>query len=222
MLQKGCHVDLHPRAFPVGAAVSTLLGPVQLIVWRTGEDRYWLMPRSSFADYLAGWLDVLREDLADLLERLAPVARRLGCETELADVFASVLGLPTVGAEDNFFALGGDSIMSIQLSSLLRSAGFDIRPRDIFEHKTVRSMAALVAAPEQTTLPEFPQGEVLTHDAIDLVTASIEGTVGTMRSVHDEVDEADPTSADILHGIIEKLEQQAWFISAETRTPKER
>jgi len=46
--------------------------------------------------------------------------------------------------------------------------------------------------------------------------------VGTMRSVHDEVDEADPTSADILHGIIEKLEQQAWFLSAETRTPKER
>ena len=82
------------------------------------------------------------------------------------------------------------------------------------------STPALVA--EQTTLPEFPQGEVLTHDAIDLVTASIEGTVGTMRSVHDEVDEADPTSADILHGIIEKLEQQAWFISAETRTPKER
>ena len=62
VLQKGCHVDLHPRAFPVGAAVSTLLGPVQLIVWRTGEDRYWLMPRSSFADYLAGWLlDAVRE-----------------------------------------------------------------------------------------------------------------------------------------------------------------
>ena len=63
---------------------------------------------------------------------------------------------------------------------------------------------------------------MLTHDAIDLITASVEATVGTMRSVHDEVDEADPTSADILHGIIEKLEQQAWFISAETRTPKER
>ena len=43
-----------------------------------------------------------------------------------------------------------------------------------------------------------------------------------MRSVHDEVDEADPTSADILHAILEKLEQQAWFISAETRTPKAR
>ena len=75
---------------------------------------------------------------------------------------------------------------------------------------------------EQASLPEFPQGEVLTHDAIDLVTSAIEETVGTMRSVHDEVDEADPTSADILHGILEKLEQQAWFISAETRTPKQR
>ena len=72
---------------------------------------------------------------------------------------------------------------------------------------------------EQTSLAEFPAGEVLTHDAIDLMTAAVEQTVRTMRTVHDEVDEADPTSADILHGIIEKLEQQAWFLSAETRKP---
>ena len=44
-------------------------------------------------------------------------------------------------------------------------------------------------------------------------------TTGTMREVHDQVDEEDPTSADILHGLIQQLEQQAWFISAETRTP---
>lgn len=64
--------------------------------------------------------------------------------------------------------------------------------------------------------------EVLTHDAIDLMTTAIEKTVGTMRAVHDEVDEADATSADILHGILEKLEQQAWFLSAETRNPTQR
>ena len=72
---------------------------------------------------------------------------------------------------------------------------------------------------DDTSLPEFPQGEIFTHDAIDLVTQAIESAVGTMRDVHDSVDQEDPTTADILHGIIEKLEQQAWFISAETRTP---
>ncbi|MBG6215238.1 MAG: hypothetical protein LH475_07300 [Cryobacterium sp.] len=35
---------------------------------------------------------------------------------------------------------------------------------------------------------------------------------------HDEVDEEDPTSADILHGFIEKLEQYTWMVSAENRT----
>ena len=69
------------------------------------------------------------------------------------------------------------------------------------------------------TLPESPQGEVLTHDAIKVITESIEAVTGTMREVHNQIDEEDPTSADILHGFIQQLEQQAWFISAETRTP---
>ncbi|PJJ61667.1 Dps family protein [Compostimonas suwonensis] len=69
-----------------------------------------------------------------------------------------------------------------------------------------------------TTLPEYPAGEVDTAETVDLVTARLEAVVGTMRDVHDEVDEEDPTSADILHAIIEKLEQHAWMVSAENRT----
>jgi len=72
----------------------------------------------------------------------------------------------------------------------------------------------------RTSLPQFPQGEVSTDDAINLMVEAIESTTGTMRAVHDGVDEADPTSADILHGYIEKLEQQAWFVGATARTPK--
>ncbi|MET1017250.1 MAG: ferritin-like domain-containing protein, partial [Leifsonia flava] len=70
-----------------------------------------------------------------------------------------------------------------------------------------------------TTLPEYPHGEVLTTDTVDLITQRLEATVGTMRRVHDDVDEEDPTSADVLHAIIEKLEQYAWMVSAENRTP---
>ncbi|SEB65459.1 starvation-inducible DNA-binding protein [Paramicrobacterium humi] len=71
-----------------------------------------------------------------------------------------------------------------------------------------------------TSLPEFPQGEISTTDVVDLVTTAIESTVATMRDVHDGVDEEDPTSADVLHAIIEQLEQFAWFMSAENRTPR--
>ena len=88
------------------------------------------------------------------------------------------------------------------------------------QHASPDGRPAVVAA--STTLPESPQGEVLTHDAIKVITASIEAVTGTMREVHDQIDEEDPTSADILHGFIQQLEQQAWFISAETRTPSAR
>ena len=70
-----------------------------------------------------------------------------------------------------------------------------------------------------TSLPEYPAGEIDTTETVDLVTIRLEATVATMREVHDEVDDEDPTSADILHGIIQKLEQFAWMVSAENRTP---
>ncbi|WP_382305008.1 Dps family protein [Herbiconiux sp. UC225_62] len=73
-----------------------------------------------------------------------------------------------------------------------------------------------------TTLPEYPNGEIDTAVTVDLITVRLEAVVGTMREVHDEVDEADPTSADLLHAVIEKLEQYAWMVSAENRAPAKR
>lgn len=55
-LEKGCHVDLHPRAFGPGTAVSTMLGPVPVLLWQTAEQTYRILPRASFADYTARWL----------------------------------------------------------------------------------------------------------------------------------------------------------------------
>lgn len=72
---------------------------------------------------------------------------------------------------------------------------------------------------QTTSLPEFPQGEVDTSEAIDLITERLEAAVSTVRDVHDQVDEEDPTSADILHAVLEQLEQLAWMVSAENRRP---
>jgi starvation-inducible DNA-binding protein len=96
-----------------------------------------------------------------------------------------------------------------------------------FSDTVAERMRALHAVPdgrtdtvaETTTLPEYPQGEIDTTETVDLITARLEAVVATMRDVHDAVDEEDPTSADILHAIIEKLEQFAWMVSAENRTP---
>jgi starvation-inducible DNA-binding protein len=68
-----------------------------------------------------------------------------------------------------------------------------------------------------TTLPQFPVYEVATAEAVDLVTARVYATVDTMRSVHDDVDAEDPSTADILHQLIDGLEKLAWLIKSENR-----
>ncbi|GAA3356380.1 hypothetical protein GCM10017744_022720 [Streptomyces antimycoticus] len=57
---------------------------------------------------------------------------------------AEVLALPSLGIDDNFFDLGGDSIMSIQLVSRARRAGLLIGTRDVFQHPTVAELAGVV------------------------------------------------------------------------------
>ncbi|MFJ4200318.1 sarcosine oxidase subunit gamma [Streptomyces sviceus] len=57
VLEKGCPLDLHPRAFGPGHAVSTTVGPIAVLLWQLDDGpTYRLLPRSSFADYLARWL----------------------------------------------------------------------------------------------------------------------------------------------------------------------
>src|SRR5262249_39787469 len=69
-------------------------------------------------------------------------APRTPQEGSLCALFAQVLGVERVGIEESFFALGGDSIMSIQLVSRAREAGLAITPRAVFQHQTVAALAA--------------------------------------------------------------------------------
>jgi sarcosine oxidase subunit gamma len=66
VLEKGCPVDLHPRAFGPGRAVATTLARIPLLLWQTGPHTYRLLPRSSFAQYVASWLlDAMQEFASD-------------------------------------------------------------------------------------------------------------------------------------------------------------
>ena len=104
-----------------------------------------------------------------------------------------------------------------EVVAIARTGSDSIAERMRALHATADGRPTVVA--EQSSLPEFPAGEITTHDAINLSVRAVEATVATMRKVHDEVDAADPTTADIFHEFISQLEQQAWFLSAETRTP---
>src|SRR5712672_3007860 len=58
-----------------------------------------------------------------------------------------------------------------------------------------------------TTLPQFPAYEHNTGEVVDLITGRTYAAIDTMRAVHDSVDAEDPSTADILHQLIDGLEK---------------
>ncbi|MFE0684101.1 non-ribosomal peptide synthase/polyketide synthase [Streptomyces sp. NPDC058961] len=66
-------------------------------------------------------------------------------EIALAAIWCEVLRLPEVGADDNYFELGGDSVLGIQIVSAARRAGLGLNPRHLFAHQTLAELAAVAA-----------------------------------------------------------------------------
>ncbi len=89
------------------------------------------------------------------------VAPRTPTEATLARIVAEVLGVSRVGVRDNFFSLGGDSILSIQVVSTARQAGLRLTSRDVFEYQTVASLAARATTRTAERIDQGPvSGEV--------------------------------------------------------------
>jgi amino acid adenylation domain-containing protein/non-ribosomal peptide synthase protein (TIGR01720 family) len=88
------------------------------------------------------------------------VAPRSEVEQTLAAIWAEVLGLERVGIADNFFELGGDSILSLQVISRARRAGWQLNPRDLFEHQQIAALARVAVPLDQARVDSGPvQGE---------------------------------------------------------------
>ncbi len=106
-------------------------------------------------------------------------APRTPQEEVLCGLYAEVLGVERVGIDDNFFALGGDSIMSIQLVSRARKAGLEITPRAVFQHRTVEALAAVAKAVAETkkSAPDLP--------LVELSQAEIERLEGSYPQIED-------------------------------------
>ena len=89
-------------------------------------------------------------------------APRTPAEKILAEVWQDVLRVDSVGRRDNFFVLGGDSILGIQLVSRARRAGLELSPKQLFQHQTLAELAAVVveisaqAEPEEVVVGEVP------------------------------------------------------------------
>ncbi|MAR93086.1 MAG: non-ribosomal peptide synthetase [Pseudomonadales bacterium] len=95
----------------------------------------------------------LEADVA--LKRLPPRTEK---EIILVDIWKQVLNLDDVGIRDNFFEMGGDSILSIQIISRAKLAGLHLTTKQIFENQTIEELALVASEVESPILAE--QGAV--------------------------------------------------------------
>jgi starvation-inducible DNA-binding protein len=139
--------------------------------------------------------------------------------TDLQRVLVDLIELHLQGKQAHWNVVGSNfRDLHLQLDELVdfaREASDTIAER----------MRALDAVPDgrsdtvagSTTLPQFPAYEHNTTEVVDLITGRAYAAVDTIRAVHDAVDAEDPSTADILHQLIDGLEKLAWLIKSENR-----
>jgi starvation-inducible DNA-binding protein len=155
--------------------------------------------------------------------RLAEDVRNFQASSELAAnlqrVLVDLIELHLQGKQAHWNVIGKNfRDLHLQLDELVDAA------REASDTIAER-MRALDAVPdgrsdtvaETTILPQFPADEQSTNDVVDLVTARVYAAADTVRAVHDAVDAEDPSTADLLHQIIDSLEKLAWMIKSENR-----
>ncbi|MCK8667156.1 non-ribosomal peptide synthase/polyketide synthase [Pseudomonas azerbaijanoccidens] len=91
-------------------------------------------------------------------QSLDQVAAATPAEALLVEIWQELLGLDSLGVTENFFELGGDSIISLQAVSRAGQRGLVFSPKQLFEQQTIRALAA-VATRRETTLVEAPTVE---------------------------------------------------------------
>jgi len=75
-------------------------------------------------------------------ERPPRIAPRTAAEHAIAEIWSRLLAQPELSMDDDFFALGGDSLVALQAVGAAHAAGFAMSPRDIFEHPTIAGLAS--------------------------------------------------------------------------------
>ena len=116
---------------------------------------------------IAQWVEIDRSRVQPLEQDGKTSARQeqstthdtAGTPTErvIAEVWRELLGLDSVGIHDDFFELGGDSLLGMEIIARIKRAGIPLTPKHIIEHPTIAELAALALAPEAEVAE---QGEI--------------------------------------------------------------
>lgn len=135
----------HLVAYVVAAAGTEVETPV-LRAHLSGSLPEYMIPAAfvvldNLPSTTNGKLDRRALPIPDLARAVSSPGVLTAVQETLSDLFAEVLRLPSVGVDDSFFELGGDSILAIQLVHRARITGVVISPNEVFEYRTVRGLA---------------------------------------------------------------------------------
>ena len=75
-------------------------------------------------------------------------------EKQLARIWSQVLGVEAVGVHDNFFDLGGDSILAIRVTAKANQLGLQLTPRQLFQNQTIAQLAPIAGVAETVRTEE--------------------------------------------------------------------
>ena len=142
------------------------------------------------------------------------IAPRTPTEALVAEVFAEVLAVDRVGAEADFFRLGGHSLLATQVvSRLAERLDTPIRLRQLFEHRTVASLAAVLPPPsamsELEPRPVEGRGRPRARSAATGTRSeAVAGSTGGSRSPASEHRAQGNAAADTRRGVVPQATQE--------------
>ncbi|PWC46895.1 hypothetical protein TSA6c_09100 [Azospirillum sp. TSA6c] len=132
----------------------------------------------------------------------APAPRSLTpAEQTLAAIWAEVLGRQSVGVEEDFFAIGGDSILALQVIAKARPKGLALKPKLFFQKRTVAAIAAALPAAKSIAAPAEKRIEPFALSGLDAVA------LATLKAERPALEDAYPLSSLqqglLFHGLID-------------------
>ncbi|WP_123029267.1 type I polyketide synthase [Mycolicibacterium stellerae] len=129
------------------------------------RQKHWVEPRTT-----SGWVAEPAHNGAEHVSTGAAAASSTGkngqaeIEATLQRICAECLGVPSVGLTDNFFDIGGDSLLAIGVAMSATNQGLELTPQDLYDHPNVSSLASsLVARYATGGLAILPTGADVSH-----------------------------------------------------------
>ncbi|MBY8610300.1 amino acid adenylation domain-containing protein, partial [Burkholderia arboris] len=118
-------------------------------------------------------------------------------ERTVAALWSDLLGVERVGRHDNFFALGGHSLIAVQLIERLRQIGLTLAIRDLFEQPALAALSATLGQSREVVVPENrlgPDTQAITpdllpladlsQDDIDRIVAQVPGGIANIQDIY--------------------------------------